>query len=153
MRIIFSILLLCVLPSIALADLIGKAAPDAVLVNTDGTSTSVIAAGHGKRSVLIFWATWCPHCYDELGGIYESKGVFEKKGVKITLVDVGETKEDVTSYFKQRQMKWSSFVDSDSILQGPYRLRGVPTLIFIDDKGIIRSVKHSFPSHFEKAFS
>ena len=72
--------------------------------------------------------------------------------IKIILVDVGETKEDVQEYFYRRQMKLVSFVDVDSVLQGAYRLIGVPTLIFIDEKGIIRKVTHEFPSDYTNYF-
>ena len=77
----------------------------------------------------------------------------EQKGIKIILVDVGETKEDVKNYFNRRQMKLVSFVDEDSFLQEIYHLIGVPTLIFIDEKGIIRNVTHEFPSDYENYFS
>ena len=38
------------------------------------------------------------------------------------------------------------------ILQEPYHLVGVPTLVFIDEKGIIRNVTHEFPSDYENYF-
>ena len=107
-------------------------------------------ARQGKKAILVFWATWCPHCYEELGTINDNFASIEQKGIKIILVDVGETKEDVKEYFYQRQMKLISFLDEDSVLQGPYHLIGVPTLIFIDEKGIIRSVTHEFPSDYEE---
>lgn len=133
--------------------LIGKAAPDAVLAKTDGTSTSVIRERQGKKAILVFWTTWCPHCYEDLGTINDSFASIEQKGIKIILVDVGEAKEDIKNYFNRRQMKLTSFVDEDSALQGPYHLIGVPTLIFIDEKGIIRSVTNEFPSDYENYFS
>jgi len=129
--------------------LIGKAAPDAILPRSEGESSSVINSRQGKKAILIFWATWCPHCYEELGEINNNYASIEKKGIKIILVDIGENKEDVKTYFNRRQMKLISFVDTDSVLQDPYHLRGVPTLIFIDDKGIIRNVTHEFPSDYE----
>jgi len=132
--------------------LIGRAAPDAVLTKTDGTSASVIGEQQGKKAILVFWATWCPHCYKDLGTINDSFASIERKGIKIILVDVGETKEDVKNYFNRRQMKLISFVDEDSVLQETYHLIGVPTLIFIDEKGIIRSVTHEFPSDYENYF-
>ena len=133
--------------------LIGVAAPDAVLVQTDGASASVIGSRQGGKAILVFWATWCPHCYENLGAINDSFASVEKKGIKIILVDLGETKEDVKNYFNRRQMKLTSFIDEDGVLQGPYDLIGVPTLIFIDEKGIVRSVTHEFPSDYENYFS
>jgi thiol-disulfide isomerase/thioredoxin len=133
--------------------LIGKAAPDAVLAKSDGTSASVLGSRHGQKAILVFWATWCPHCYEDLGAINNSFASVEQKGIKIILVDVGESKEDVQEYFYRRQMKLVSFVDEDSVLQGAYRLIGVPTLIFIDEKGIVRRVTHEFPSDYTNYFS
>ena len=133
--------------------LIGRAAPDAVLTKTKGASASVIGSRHGGKAILVFWATWCPHCYESLGTINDNSASVEKKGIKIILVDLGETKEDVKNYFNRRQMKLISFLDEDGVLQEPYHLIGVPTLIFIDAKGIVRSVAHEFPSDYENYFS
>ena len=130
------------------SSLIGKPAPDAILPKSDGTSASILNSRQGKKAVIIFWATWCPHCYEELGSINENYSSIEQQGIKIILVDVGEAKEDVKDYFNKRQMRLISFVDEDTSLQGPYHLIGVPTLIFIDEKGIIRNVTHVFPSDY-----
>jgi peroxiredoxin len=135
------------------SSLIGESAPDVVLTKSDGTSAGVIGSRQGEKAILVFWATWCPHCYEELGAINDSVVSIEQKGIKIILVDVGETQEDVKNYFNRRQMKLTSFVDENSFLQGAYHLVGVPTLIFIDEKGIIRSVTHEFPSDYENYFS
>src|ERR1700733_4466911 len=69
--------------------LIGKPAPDVVLPKSDGASASVIGSRQGKKAILIFWATWCPHCYEELGNINDHLASVEQKGINIILVDVG----------------------------------------------------------------
>jgi len=133
--------------------LIGKPAPDAVLARSDGAPGSVVGSFQGHRTILVFWATWCPHCYEDLGQIYAGLASIEQKGIKVILVDVGETPQDVKNYFASRQMKLASFVDEDSVMQRPYRLIGVPTLIFIDEKGTVRNVAHEFPSNYTDYFS
>jgi len=133
--------------------LIGKAAPDAVLLKSDGTSANILGSRQGHKAILVFWATWCPHCYEDLGVINNNFASIGQKGIKIILVDIGETKEDVQEYFFRRQMKLASFVDTDSAMQGTYRLVGVPTLVFIDEKGIVRSVTHEFPSDYTSYFN
>jgi len=132
--------------------LIGKAAQDVVLTETNGASGSVLSLRQDKKAILVFWATCCPHCYEDLGSINVNLGVIEKRGIKVILVDVGESAQDVKDYFNRRQMKLISFVDEDSYLQSTYHLVGVPTLIFIDEKGIIRNVTHQFPSDYENYF-
>jgi peroxiredoxin len=133
--------------------LIGREAPDAILINTKGISASIIDWRKGEKAILVFWATWCPHCYKELGFFNDNIAFFVKKDIEIIPVEMGETKEDVKEYFHQHQLKPTGFVDENSVLMGPYRLIGLPTLIFIDEKGIIRSVTHKFPSGYENYFS
>ena len=123
-----------------------------VLTQTEGVSTSVIGSRQGKKAILVFWATWCPHCYEDLGAINENFASIEQKGIKVILVDVGENTQTVKNYFNHRQMKLISFIDEDSYLQDTYHLAGIPTLVFIDEKGIIRSMTHQFPSDYENHF-
>ena len=132
--------------------LIGRAAQDVVLTRIDGGSGSVLSLRQDKKAILVFWATWCPHCYEDLGAINDNFVSIEKKGIKVILVDVGESAQDVKDYFNRRQMKLISFVDEDSYLQSTYHLVAVPTLIFIDEKGIIRNVTHQFPADYENYF-
>jgi len=131
---------------------VGGGAPDVVLSKTDGSSSDIIGSNKGKKIVLIFWATWCPHCYEELGSINQNIASVEAKGIKIVLVDVGESVGQVQSYFRHRQMNLVSFVDENSFLMDAYHLIGVPTLVFIDENGHIRNVTHTFPSDYENYF-
>lgn len=133
--------------------LMGKAAPDAVLPKSDGASASIMNAREGKKGILVFWATWCPHCYVELGKINDALPSLQKKGIKIILVDVGESKEQVEEYLLRRQMDLSSFIDGENVLQEPYDVLGVPTMFFIDEQGTVRDVTHQFPSDYEDHFS
>ncbi len=133
--------------------LIGKAAPDVVLPNSDGPSASVINAREGKKAILVFWATWCPHCYEELGKINGALASVHEKGIKIILVDVGESKEAVKEYLIRRQINLSCFIDEENVFQEPYHLVGVPTMVFIDEQGTIRNMTHQFPSDYEDYFS
>jgi len=132
--------------------LTGKAAPDAVLSKSDGTTAAVIRSLHGKKAILVFWATWCPHCYEDLGLINSSLPSLKQKGIEVVLIDLAEARADVQKYFNQRQLKLTSFLDEDSALQESYELIGVPTLVFVDKKGTVRSVTHVFPPNYENYF-
>ena len=134
------------------SSLIGQSAPDVVLEKTDGKLASVVGSRQGKKAILVFWATWCPHCYEDFTAINDHIASAEQNGIKIILVDIGETKEAVKNYLARRQMNLVSFVNEDSYLQGVYHIVGVPTLFFIDEKGIIRHVTHAFPPNYQDLF-
>lgn len=150
-------------PSLALAmgnmpagtseiSLVGKTAYDATFPTALGQQRSLSQAREGKKAVLFFWATWCPHCHQEIVRMNKNLDAITAKGVKIVLVSIGETKEDVAAYLKRNAVVLDSFLDEDNALQGPYDLVGVPTLVFVDEKGIIREVRHDFPDDYERFF-
>ena len=126
--------------------LIGKPPPEFTLEKVSGTQQSLTQARDGKKAVIFFWATWCPHCHEELGKIIKNKGI------QIILVDVGEAKEDVKAYLDHRKLPWNSFLDEDNTVAGQYGIEGIPTLFFIDEKGIVRTVEHEFPNDYETLF-
>ena len=130
----------------------GDAAPDFTMETTSGAPKSMSQARQGKKAVIFFWATWCPHCHEGLLRMNEHAAAMGKAGIKIILVDLGEPKEEVKEYLLRNHFHWDSFVDTDNSLQEAYQIIGVPTLYFVDEKGLIRSVQHGFPSNYEQLF-
>ena len=134
------------------SSLIGRAAPDFTLDTTGQSNVNFTKFREGKRAVIFFWATWCPHCHEEIENLNLHLDKMEQQGIKIALVDLGESKDEVKSYLAGRNFKLDSFMDTDSILSGPYDLIGVPTLYFVDEQGIIRDLQHAFPANYEELF-
>lgn len=154
---------LCLLPMMVFAmggmpttgstePLIGKQAPEFTLARLKGEASNFTNARAGKKAVIIFWATWCPHCHEELARLSKTIGEIEQKGIKILLVDVGETKEEVKAYFDNKGYDFNSFLDEENALQEPYAIVGVPTVVFVNEQGIVKSVLHDFPDDFEMYF-
>ena len=133
--------------------LTGKAAYDATLPTALSGPSSLSQARGGKKTVLFFWATWCPHCHEEIGHMVNDLNAITAKGINIILVSVGETKEDVTAYLRRNHVPLNSFVDEEGVLQEPYGLFGVPMLFFVDEQGIIRGQRNEFPKDYDKLFS
>ena len=133
-------------------DLMGKAAPDFSLPTVSGEQKSMVQARAGKKAIIFFWATWCPHCHEALEAMIPQAEALKSKGVKVLLVDLGEDAGRVRSYLQANQVPWDSFVDQDNSLQEPYQLIGVPTLYFVDEHGMIRNKEYGFPSNYADMF-
>ena len=133
--------------------LIGQAAVEFNLPMALGGEKSLTRAREGKKAVVLFWATWCPHCREEIARVNENAEAIGQKGIKILLVDLGETPGEVAAYLQHNKINLDSFVDADNSLQEPYQLVGVPTLVFIDEDGLIRGMTHGFPSNYEELFA
>ncbi len=133
--------------------LIGKEAYDVTLPSSAGGQKSLSQLRAGKRAVVFFWATWCPHCHEELARVNRIFNDVRSKGVEIILVDVGETPAEVKAYLTNKGYTFESLIDEENVLQDPYQIVGVPTIVFINEKGIIRHVGYEFPDDFEVYFN
>ena len=46
--------------------LIGKPAPDFTLDTLSAKQVNMTSYRSGKKAIIFFWATWCPHCRVQL---------------------------------------------------------------------------------------
>jgi len=150
-------LLIFVMPTQAQAQLffmpnslVGKAAPDFTLKNLEDKDLNMTQYRDGKSAIIFFWATWCPHCRTALKGLNRNKAEFEKKDIKLVLVDLGESAEEVSEHLLRSNMDLNVFLDMDAALSESYGVIGVPTFYLVDKSGIVRLVDHALPENYEE---
>ena len=131
---------------------IGKAAPDFTLDTLTQKNVNMTKYRDGKKAIIFFWATWCPHCREQLRELNATKDAIQAKGVKIILVDFGEEFPEVQRYVERNKVNLETFLDKDSTLADPYRLIGVPTFYFVDEKGMVKQVTHALSEDIEQFF-
>ena len=141
------------LPSSEVSDnLIGTDAPDFTLETTAGVSQSLTQARAGKRAIMIFWASWCPHCHEELEKVRQNLDKFKQQSIQIVLVNAGESKQDAKNFLSRQQISLESFLDEDNTVAGRYSVVGIPAVFFIDEKGVIRTGTFELPTDYENKF-
>jgi len=117
-------------------------AVDFTLKSIDGKEMILSDLLKNKKVVLVFWATWCPHCRSEIPHI--EKFYKENKNEVIVIgINVGESKARVTGFVKKREISYPILLDSDSKVAKTYKIRGVPAVIAIDKDGTILYSGHS----------
>ena len=129
--------------------LLGKKAPDFTLKLVGGKNTNFTEYRDGDPAIIFFWATWCPHCRTQLMEMNEQIQAFEDKGIKLTLVDLGEKEKKIERFMKSKGIDIPVFLDPKSALEEEYMLMGLPTFFFVNKKGVITAVKHSLPKNYE----
>ena len=112
--------------------LVGKAAPDFTLPTLAGKKTHFAEYRDGKKAIIFFWATWCPHCREALEEINHNRADFEKKDIRLVLVDIGETQREVRAHVAKHKMELNVFLDEASEVSGRYGIIGVPTFFFVN---------------------
>ncbi len=118
---------------------IGGPAPDFALESTEGQEVS-LAAQRGKPTVVVFVASWCEVCREEMPTMVETFRAHEEHSIVFLGVDAYE-EDDVAQQFKEEfQIPFPLLVDANGEVTEQYRVNGTPTTFFIDSNGILRDV-------------
>ena len=129
---------------------VGKPAADFTLDTLTQKAVNMTQYRQGKKAIVFFWATWCPHCRDALKDLNKNLANIEGKGIKVILVDVGEEEKEVKRYMERNKIGATVFLDRESSLADPYGIIGVPTFVLVDSKGVVRAVEHALPDNYEE---
>ncbi|MBP3893944.1 MAG: redoxin domain-containing protein [Atopobiaceae bacterium] len=104
-------------------------APDFKL---DDANSYYSTLNDSDRSLLLFWATWCPHCKDVIDRIdsYNNQG---KLSERLFTISEDESLEDLQSY----SGKYPIRLDYEWEIFDSYRLEHIPTLFIVEGNGKI----------------
>jgi peroxiredoxin len=112
-------------------------APDFVLKDLNGRKFR-LSDFRGKQPVLIiFGATWCTFCRDEIPHFKSIHAAYAKQGLEIVNVDIQESKEKVAKFTAKYGLPYRVLLDEDGTVGGIYDIRGVPSMVLVDQNGNI----------------
>src|SRR5690348_5587371 len=78
--------------------LIGKPAADFNLDTLKSKNVNMTQYRSGKKAIIFFWATWCPHCQLELKRLNGMQSELASHGIRIITVSLGEERKTVENY-------------------------------------------------------
>ncbi len=126
----------------AIESLSGQKAPDFTLKDLDG-KTVTLASHRGKVVILVFWASWCPPCKEELQSLNKLYGMYKNKGLVILAVSSDRSLSAVKDFIVQNPVTFNILFDEKlSVSRDLYKAFMVPTTFVIDRRGTI------FKKHF-----
>lgn len=138
------LIILLSLLGLAKAQQAGSLAPEFKLVDSESNVIELKDFG-GQPLVLNFWASWCTPCKEELPLLQELSE--DVAGITILLINNSERLEQVSAYLESNAITLRTAVDTESFEEVDktltvlrrYRVRGLPTTVFIDAEGYISS--------------
>ncbi len=131
---------------------VGSPAPDFTLDTLKEKNVNMTKYREGKNAIIFFWATWCPHCREALKNLNNNAAQLQDKGIKVILVDLGETVQEVRQHIEKNKINFDVFLDTKNFLSEPYGIIGVPTFFFLNDQGVVKAVEHAMPENYEEIF-
>jgi peroxiredoxin len=117
---------------------VGEAAPDFSLkrINkTDATDVSIVRLSdlRGQAVILNFWASWCTPCRQELSLLQN----LQNDDLTVLAIAVRESPEKVITFATDLSLELPLLLDPNGLTSDAYKVRGLPTSLFVDHTGII----------------
>lgn len=110
------------------------------------------AIGKGKVMILDFWATWCPPCRETIPVLEKLQAKFSKQLVVVGASVSEYTPKDLPKFVKARPIKYTVLAEMDTFAE-KFNVTGLPTLLVVDKKGVIRHVIEGFMPGEDKELS
>lgn len=97
-----------------------------------------------NQKLIVFWASWCPACQQEIPHIKEYYKDFKAKGGEIVAISLDY--EEKAFKDATKELPWFNYTDLlrwDSPIATEYNITSTPTLFLVDkDNKIIKKVNH-----------
>lgn len=97
-----------------------------------------LAAYRGRVVLVLYWATWCKPCLEELPQIKALYKENRANGFEILGVNLDATSDGVEAYLQQHQINWPQIHEAGGLESPPGRQFGIftlPTMFLIDKTG------------------
>ena len=128
---------------------IGSEAADFTLESATGERVSLGRFAGEKAVLLVFWATWCPHCNAAVPAINEIQSRMRGR-LEVLAIDFLESRQKVQSFMKAKNVAYTVLLDRDGAVARKYRVVGIPTYVVVDRNGKIVYSDNDLPGSIEK---
>jgi thiol-disulfide isomerase/thioredoxin len=101
-----------------------------------------------KAVLVVFWATWCKPCFEDLPKLKALYQQYRAQGFEVIGVNLDNTTNGVKAYMQQNGMTWPQIHEPGGLESPPSLAFGVislPTMFLVDKKGSV----HSRPASIE----
>ena len=121
---------------------IGHQAPRFDLERLDGGRIELEGL-RGRPVILNFWASWCAPCRVEMPDLISAWREHSGKGLQVLAVNLTdqERRKDVIRFVTELGMPFPVLMDTRGKARELYALVSLPTTVFLDSTGIVRSVQ------------
>jgi len=120
---------------------IGSDVPNIILPDINGNEID-LSKIESEKVLVLFYASWCPHCIDKLPELVTLYNNQKEKRVEVLAISIDEKKEEWTKVIKDYKMNWLNASD----LKGwsgkaaeDYSIYATPTMFLLDKNKKVES--------------
>jgi thiol-disulfide isomerase/thioredoxin len=108
-------------------------APELSLKSPTG-ETAPLATFIGKKPVmLVFWASWCTNCRDEIPHLSK----LNADHFKVIAVNEGESAWKTKRFMSMNNIDYQVALDSDGVVAKAFQVPGVPACVILNRFGMV----------------
>ncbi len=126
---------------------IGDTAPSFQLAKMDGAPVSASSL-RGQPAVIVFWTAWCPICKEEAPRINMLAAQYESRGVRVLGINIKDSVARTEGGIKDFGIEYAVARDADASVTRSYKVTGTPTIIFLDQQGVVRYFANELPDDY-----
>lgn len=122
----------------------GRRAPDIEAASLSGEAVS-LGAWRGAPVVIVFWASWCGPCREE---VPEIAALREHYGDRIHLlgVNAGEESSVAVRAVREWGISWPVVTDPTASIARTYSVSAIPLVLVLDEDGLVRYRGNGMPA-------
>lgn len=109
-----------------------------VLEDLDGHRVDLLRDYAGKALLLTFWATWCPHCVEEIPSMNRALAKLDREHFAIVSVAYRDTPQIMKAFRKKLPMDFPVLMDLDGSVSAQWKVYSFPSSFLVDRSGRIR---------------
>jgi len=96
----------------------------------------------GKVTLIVFWATWCEPCKNDIPGLVKYYDEFKTKGFDILGISLDSSEQLFKDFIAKKQLPWklaySGLEWKDPVVK-LYGISSIPSYWLVDKRGVLRS--------------
>lgn len=113
---------------------VGAKAPDFEIETIDGEDV-VLSQMKNNYTLVIFWATWCENCKEEIPRINEAISLFKRAKIDIVAISIDEEEADIKKYVKENSISFkvaSDLLGWEGKIVTDYAVYATPSMFIVD---------------------
>lgn len=127
-----------------------NALPNWELKDVNG-NTVRLADYIGKKGVLmVFFATWCPHCMAEVPQLVEFTNKHQGQPVEVIAIAIKQPPQTIQQFIKSRGVNYTVVLDENGAVAQQYGVPGIPLNIGVDGTGAVIHRDHVLPKDMDE---
>ena len=95
-------------------------------------------SSRGKVSVLVYWASWCAPCREEIPSLIALRNEFPDSDLEIIGVSLDENRHSIETFVKAHGINYTIARNNESLNKAFGPVRYIPTIVILDREGNVQ---------------